>query len=666
MRNHLNFMTFTGRGVKVAVIDSGIDPAHPRIGRITGGVSISVAPDGQAIFGTDFVDRTGHGTACAGIIRRKALEADLFAVRIFDESLSADGRALAAAIRWAVERRVDVVNLSLGTTDTAFRDAIAEACREAVSAGVILVAADHNEGLDSYPATLPEAIGVAGGNVRGRHEYLYRPGEAIECVARGEEQRLCWTGGREIILGGTSFAAPHIAGIVSLIREAYPRASLKEVREALKVHALGGKGTPASRVAPSLHALPLAAARDDGANRGNRSLPEAAETPGYGWIRRAALYPYNKEMHALVRFRDLLPFEIVGVADPPGKRLAGRDAGEAIGIAPVGLRVRPRLQDALPSADTLILGYLDELGRVARRDLLRESIHTALESNLHVFSFLPVPPEAYGDLHETAARRGLKLASPDIPLDGVADVLRRHPADGPVDVPVLGVFGTSAQQGKFTVQLLLRRRLTRMGYRVAQVGTEHHAALFGMDLAFPMGHASPLCLPLQSYAPYLDARMREICRRKRPDLILVGAQSGTIPYDPLEHGPQALPNLAFLLGVRPDACILVVNSIDPEAYIRDTIHAIQALGKAPTILLALGDKEKCVRAAYGRTLISPRQMPQEEIARKLLRLEETFGIPAAEILSEKGQERMIETIVHHFSAGRDREPCQTKRTPCNA
>ncbi|MDA0745030.1 MAG: DUF1611 domain-containing protein [bacterium] len=381
----------------------------------------------------------------------------------------------------------------------------------------------------------------------------------------------------------------------------------------------------------------------------SRPHPAPYHKISYDWITKAALYPYNKEMHALVRFRDLLKFKITGIADPPGKGMVGRDAGEAIGTTSSGIRIRPCLQDALRDADTLILGYVDQLGRLSKRDLLREAIQTALEANVNIFSFHAVPYERYADLYETARRKELHIAYPHLPAEEIGRTLNTRPTS-PVDIPVLGVFGTSSQQGKFTLQLLLRRKLMQVGYRVGGIGTEHHAELFGLDLAFPIGYASPLTLPLQYYAPYLDQKLRDICKQTRPDILLVGAQSGTVPYHVHEHATHALPSLAFALGTKPDACILVVNSIDSHSYIRDTIDGLRAIAKVPTLLLAMGDQEKHIRTAYGRTLISPRKMSPEEIGQHLQRLEDTFAIPAVEILSDEGQNKMIETIIEHFRA----------------
>ena len=642
-KDTLDFANLTGHGVKVAIVDSGIDPSHLRIGPISERIALAIGPDGQDVQSTDTEDGVGHGTACAGIIRKKAPDAELYRVRIFDESLSTDGRTLVAAIRWAIAQGMDVVNLSLGTTDVTFRDTIEEACREAVRANVILVAAEHNGGLESYPAVLPEVIGVTGGKTYDRYGYHYRSGNPIECVARGDEQRLCWLDGREIMAGGTSFAAPHIAGIVALIREAYPGATLEEARKLLEANALESTvlrtASPSPTIAVPPHTLPVRVTSE--------------ETDGYGWIRRAALYPYNKEMHALIRYRDLLDFEIVGVADPVGKGLVGQDAGEAIGIAPTGIRIAPRLHDALQEADTLILGYVDQLGRISKRDLLRESIEAALKVDTNVFSFLSVPPRIYGDLYETARTKGLRIVYPDISLKEVKESLQAGHTGGGVDVPVLGVFGTSSQQGKFTVQLALRRKLIQMGYSVGQIGTEHHAELFGTDFAFPTGYASPLNLPLQYHVPFLDTKIRQICRHRRPEIILVGSQSGTIPYDIYEHSTHSLTYIAFVLGTKPDACILVVNSIDPDAYIRDTIDGLRSIGKTPTILLAMSDKEKHIRAAYGRSLVTPRQMSRKEIDTQLQHLEETFALPAVEIVSEEGQQRMVETVIRHFTEDND-------------
>ena len=578
---------------------------------------------GKVIRGTGraLADRAGHGTAVAGIIHRIAPAAELYSVRVFDESLRADGRALLAGLRWAIEFDMDVVNLSLGTTDPAIATEMQALCQEAAKERVVLVAAAHNEGIDSFPAALPEVIGVQGADeVRGPYGYYFRADQAVECAARGDLQRVCWADRREIMQRGNSFAAPHIAGIVALLREVQPQAPLAAVRAALAANAL----------------------EEDSAVRGG----EAAEVSAPGaldWLRRAALYPFNKEMHALVRFRALAPFEIVGVADPVGKGLVGKDAATVLGAAPMGVEISARIELAAKAADALVVGYVDQLGRIAKRDVLRECIEKAFDRGLHVFSFGPVRPKHYGDLYQRAETQGLKLVYPYVDEREVLAILKRGPADPPVAAPVLGVFGTSASQGKFTLQLNLRRQLQALGFAVGQLGTEPHAA----------AHS----LPVLS----LDAQMRAI-NAKKPDIILVGSRSGTIPYDIHHPRTHSLGSLAFLMGTRPDACVLVVNSIDANDYIRDTLDALHGVAKTRVLALAMSDKAKHPREIMGCTLHVPRQMDDAEIAAQLAQLEERFGLPAVSILDERCQERLVELIVDYFGAKHEEDDAWTKQS----
>ena len=644
-KQKLEFSTLRGQGVRVAIIDSGVDSTHPKIGPVSGGIEFRINRNDELVSAPCFKDHHGHGTGCAGIIRKKAPQAEIYSVRIFDETLSTDGRLLMAALEWSIAQVMDVVNLSLGMIGGNFRSALVDVSQRADDAGTIMVAAEHNEGLQSYPAALPSVIGVKAGKVRGLYGYFYQLDSAVECVARGDEQRLCWLQPREIMTGGTSFAAPHITGIVTLVREACPGAKLDQVRKFLQANSL--KEEPKIIRGTNHFSYTIVARKSD---EEPRSCAGDEQTNPYAWIRKASLYPYNKEMHGFVRYIDQLSFNVVGVGDPAGKGLVGKDAGEAIGLPSVGIRIAPRLTEALDGADTLILGYVDELGRISERDVLRESIQTAIDKGANVFSFLSVPSADYDDLHALAHSKGLRIEYPHISLAHVQDLLEDPPPPSATDTPIVGVFGTSSQQGKFTLQLALRKQLLDRGYKVGQVGTEHQAELFGIDFAFPMGYAPALELPLEMYTSYLDLKVKEICHFQGPDIVIVGSQSGTIPYDVDEHTTHTMPAIAFLLGTKPDACILVVNSIDPDEYIEDTMNAIRALVKSPTILLAMSDKEKHIRTAYSRAWVTPRQMPNEEIRTKLGHLEDRFGVPAVNIVSEQGQEKLVDTVVKHFAA----------------
>jgi subtilisin family serine protease len=143
----------TGRGVRVAVVDSGIALNHPHVGAVGVGISF-VGED------TDTNDRIGHGTAVAAAIREKAPEAELVPVRVFDRELATDAATLARAIVWAVEHDCKVINLSLGTTNEKHRALLEAAVDAAHAKQATVVAAFESDGVRWLPGSLARALGV--------------------------------------------------------------------------------------------------------------------------------------------------------------------------------------------------------------------------------------------------------------------------------------------------------------------------------------------------------------------------------------------------------------------------------------------------------------------------------------------------------------------------
>src|SRR5579862_8549426 len=144
----------TGRGLKIAVIDSGVNLRHPHICAATHGVVIG--PEGNN--GSD--DPVGHGTAVIAAIQEKAPDAEYFAVKLFDASLRATSDRLIAAIRWAIEHRMDVVNLSLGTLNLDYRDQLQALVDRAASTGMVLVSARCAGRHPVLPGVLEGVVGV--------------------------------------------------------------------------------------------------------------------------------------------------------------------------------------------------------------------------------------------------------------------------------------------------------------------------------------------------------------------------------------------------------------------------------------------------------------------------------------------------------------------------
>jgi subtilisin family serine protease len=217
----------TGAGAKVAIIDSGLEHDHPALGgMVRGGVAFE--PDARTRTGVRLVpddkprDLFGHGTACAGIIHSLAPEAELYSVRVLGRDLTGRAVQFAAGIRWAIDNGMHVVNLSLSTGRPEYYGLFHELADEAYFRNVQLVAAVNNLPGPSYPSLYAAVISVAAHAGQDPFTYYYNPEPPVEFGAPGIDVRVAWRGGQYIVSTGNSFAAPHVAGLATLIRAKHP------------------------------------------------------------------------------------------------------------------------------------------------------------------------------------------------------------------------------------------------------------------------------------------------------------------------------------------------------------------------------------------------------------------------------------------------------------
>ena len=222
----------TTRPVRVAVIDSGVNPAHPHVGGVAGGTAI--APDGSTT--DDYVDRLGHGTAVAAAICERAPGAELFAVKVFDRQLSASIDALVGGIDWAAAHDVDLINLSLGTANPEHTTALRSAVARAAEVGVLVVAAGTHEGVAYLPGSLD-------GVVRVELDWAC-PRLAVDVVSGVDGgDRVCRASGYprpvpgvppERNLKGISFAVANVTGVLARALAGGVRPSCDDAIEALR------------------------------------------------------------------------------------------------------------------------------------------------------------------------------------------------------------------------------------------------------------------------------------------------------------------------------------------------------------------------------------------------------------------------------------------------
>ncbi|HEX6214664.1 MAG TPA: S8 family serine peptidase, partial [Vicinamibacterales bacterium] len=194
------------------VIDSGVHGDHPHVGGVSGGIGI--AADGRV--DPDYVDRLGHGTAVAAVIREKAPAASIYCIKVFDRELAATGNALVAAIEKAIEQRVQIINLSLGTQNRDHEPALTSVVQEAVDGGAIVIAAGEQDGVRWLPGALPGVWPVMLDWTVPREEcrVQLRSGAAPVFYASGFPRPIPGVP-PERNLKGLSFAVANVTGLVA-------------------------------------------------------------------------------------------------------------------------------------------------------------------------------------------------------------------------------------------------------------------------------------------------------------------------------------------------------------------------------------------------------------------------------------------------------------------
>jgi subtilisin len=228
----------TGEGVKVAVVDTGIESDHPAVGgQVRGGVVIEWDEALKDKLRYEPVehpsDVAGHGTACAGIIHSIAPQAKLYSVRVLGTNMGGRAYQFAAGVDWAVEHDMDVVNLSLSTPKHDYFAMFHSITDEAYFKNILLVSAASNFDEPSFPSLYSSVFSVASHAGKDPFTYFYNPSPPVEFGAPGIDLRVAWKDGGYVISTGNSFAAPHIAGIVSLIRAKHPELTPFQIKSVL-------------------------------------------------------------------------------------------------------------------------------------------------------------------------------------------------------------------------------------------------------------------------------------------------------------------------------------------------------------------------------------------------------------------------------------------------
>lgn len=591
------------RNCDIVIIDSGVDL---NVAEGISGICISKL-DNDFVYTENIADTVGHGTIIYSVIRKQTSTSDIFVIKLSESLNGFDASMLIEALNYVKNNiQCKIINISMGMKMCECLSELYNICFEISNRGILIISAFDNEGCISYPAAFDCVIGVdSKKDFKSILEIDYVENSPINVFAKGSLQRLKIKNGRNLLIGGSSIACAHIVSI--LANELDRDIDMKSALACLKKK---------SR---------------------NVYLPKKADgtlNAKMFKINNALVFPFSKEAHAFVRFNDMLTFAIKGYYDV---RRSGK-VGRKLSSYYEGVSTNETIMDIekidFKGIDTIILGHLEELNSVSERDYREELIHKAIEKKINIYSFDPL--EQYSKI----------LASSDIkyftPYISSADVSNNSFGKlYQISKPVVGIFGTSSQQGKFSLQLALKRELEKREYNVGAIGTEPHSILFGLDVVFPMGYNSTVYLQNQEVVLYLNKAVNDLCLMGK-EIILASSQAQTIPFYCNNLLEFPLLQYHFALGIRPDAIILCINCFDEIEYIQNTVYMLKGLTDATIIAFVMNPMTLSNEWSNLK-----RKITYEEFSQKVEILQDIFGIPVF-LLGEESVNELCQTIVDFF------------------
>lgn len=544
--------------MNIAIIDSGTKDYE----NITKGYNFRVKGDNEIIIENNFHDTYGHGTAVYSIIKKNNEECNYYIFKVIDQNDTIDEKIICTALEYIFNNLdIDIINMSLGTVSLS-DDRMYNICKRLYDKGVILVSAFDNEGAISYPAAFDCVIGVDGSNLcRKVDDFIFYEDKILNVAAKGGMQRVKWCEPDNIIVKGSSFACAHATNkIVNIYKNGIK--SFEEILEYFK------------SIAIQIIAY------------------EEKEEKVFEYkIDRAVIFPFNKEMHNFVRYPELLDFKVMEVYDTKYSSNVGRKTTDVMIDKSVKEYCIKNIDDIKWDLfDTLVIGHTEKLlSYIGKENIVDSLIKEAINRGKNIYSF---------DRIDKAEYKNDNIYFPAV-IDKYLPPLREGKLFY-INKPVLGIFGTSSKQGKFTLQLELRKRLIDEGYQVGQLGTEPNALLFGLDCVYPVGYNRMVCLDEEEQIRYLNYKMNEIADGN--DLIIVGSQSGTVPYEYKNTSYYTYEQVNFLMATNPDAVVLCINYYDEINYIRRSINVIEQLGECKVLGLVVFPMipEQTWKGMYGK------------------------------------------------------------------
>ena len=594
---------------QVVIIDSGIDYSHS----IFTGIKINGMSILNGNIREEYKDEIGHGTGVASLIARKNRNLSLFIIKIIGKELYGREQDLLIALKYILDYiECNIIVISSGIVQSELKNDMELLCNQLKEKGCFIVSGMDNQGGISYPATFDSVLAVIGDkNCRTDDTYYYMENSPINYVAKGIAQTVVWINGESKYVDGSSFAVPHIVNqIIDGIRNNVTDYDMIVERLKKRATKIINMGTP-------------------------------KECKSVAFAKKIVLFPFNKEIYTLLLYKDLLMCEICGVYNLKYFGNIGINTNDIInGGNQIILNIDELYWDT-EEFDTFVIGHCDEISALLGYSIKQKIIKQCLlyNKNLIAFDSKEISPEIFMRFEEKGLNISItKIDETNVPYNLLGRLFSYH-------IPILSVVGTSQKQGKFSLQLMLRREFLKNGYDVGQIGTEPMSLLFAFDGLYPIGYNSEVHIEGGKSISVINKMLYDI-ESKGKDIIIVGGQSCAMPYQIRNLQDIPYNSYEFLLGTDADAYLLCVNYEDSYNYISRTINYLESLTGGKVISIVLFPYRN--RDTWSGIRLSQDVIETKELEIKRRELTKEFGIPVYINCMENEIKDLFETCVDYF------------------
>lgn len=544
--------------VKIGIIDTGVNLLHPKLADKN--IICKVINDNNAFVLTGNSDNVGHGTAICGIISENDY-VDITVIKAFDSTDTITEDMLISALEYVLNcEHFDILNLSFGISTVSDLNRLEKICKDITDKGTLIVSSFNNYGSISYPAAFSFVLGVDWDiECKRNSDYIFCDSKVVDVYGKGMNQKLCWSPQSDYIVNsGASFASAHICSVL------IPWIQRGEVMDCNQARIMIAK-TALKKVRTKC----------------NYSSNEIPCLKG----KRISVFPYNKEIISVTNYSDMLECDLVHVYDVNVKGNINNSTLSFSHRAKYSNAYKiQKFEDIIEdrdSFDTLVVGHLAELNQITKHNYTKDCIDFCLIYGKNMISFDTITEI----IRQQFQKKNLKCYSMNIEQISCdsSGKLRM------IGVPIVSVIGTSSKQGKFSLQLELRKKFIDQQYAVGQWATEPQGYLFGIDKVFPTGYGSNLNFFEKEVLQYVNRQLYDI-ERMGKDVIITGLQSYVLSDKLYNSRMYPFMQNALLSAIQPDTMVLVTNVCDSNDYILRSLNYIESLTGAKTACIVLSPR----------------------------------------------------------------------------